>query len=102
MAAKNTVNAQKMKAAATQLENINATMLKQIKELDETMSAVKQAWTGEAANSYLKQYQNNEKTFRQMAEAIKSAAESLTESSDTYTKADSAAMDVVNKLGRRG
>ena len=102
MAAKNTVNAQKMQAAATQLENINATMLKQIKSLEETMSAVKQAWTGEAATSYLKQYQKNEKAFNQMAEAIKSASISLKESSETYTKADNSAMDLVNKLGRRG
>ena len=53
MAAKNTVNYQKMRAAISELENIYSNMQKHMKSLDETMSAVKKAWKGEAANEYL-------------------------------------------------
>ena len=101
MAAKNTVNAQKMQAAASQLENIYTSMTKYIKSLDETMSSVKQVWTGDAANTYLKQYENNQTSFQNMAKCIKSASEALVESGNTYLQADSNAMDVVQKLGRR-
>lgn len=101
MATKNTVNAQKMQAAASQLENIYASMQKYIKSLDETMSSVKQVWTGEAANTYLKQYEKNLKSFQNMAKCISSASTALSESGKTYTQADSQAMDVVQKLGKR-
>ena len=101
MAAKNTVNIQKMQSAATELDRIYSQMIKQIKTLDETMSSVKQVWQGEAANTYLKQYQKNEKAFESMANAIKSASETLFESSSTYGEADSTAMDIVQKMGKR-
>ena len=42
MAAKNTVNIQKMQSAATELDRIYSQMIKQIKTLDETMSSVSQ------------------------------------------------------------
>ena len=102
MAAKNTVNIQKMKSAAKELENIYSSMQKQMKTLDETMSNVKQAWSGEAANIYLKQYDKNLKSFQNMANAIKSASAALNQSCTTYDQADSSAMDVVQKLGVRG
>ena len=102
MAAKNTVNIQKMQSAASELERIYSQMIKQIKSLDQTMSSVKQVWTGEAATTYLKQYQKNEKAFESMANAVKSAAETLHESCSTYGQADSSAMDIVQTLGRRG
>ena len=102
MAAKNTVNVQRMRSAITQLENIYANMQKQIKTLDETMSSVKKVWTGEAANTYLKSYQNNLKDFQNMAEAINSASNALAESCGTYEAVDANAMDIVAKMGKRG
>ena len=102
MAAKNTVNLQKMKAAAAELENIHSSMQKQMKTLDETISSVKQVWTGEAAGIYLKQYEKNQKSFQNMANAIKSASAALNQSCTTYDQADNSAMDVVQKLGTRG
>ncbi len=102
MAAKNTVNIQKMRSAASELENIHSNMQKQIKKLDETMSSVKQVWTGDAAGTYLKQYEKNLKSFQGMAQAIRSASQALTQSCTTYDQADSSAMDVVQKLGKRG
>lgn len=102
MAAKNTVNVQKMRTAAGQLENIYTSMQKQIKTLDETMSSVKRVWTGEAATTYLKQYEKNLKSFQNMAKAIKSASLALEESCKTYDQADNSAMDLVQKLSTRG
>ncbi len=101
MAAKNTVNKQKMRSAITELENIHASMQKQIKTLDETMSSVKKVWTGEAANTYLKQYQKNLKDFQNMANAIRSAADALAQSCNIYDEVDASAMDIVEKMGKR-
>ena len=102
MATKNTVNTQKMKAAASQLETIHSSMQKQIKTLDETMRSVKQVWTGDAANTYLKQYDKNLKSFQTMAKAILSASQALQESGNTYGQAEMSAVDLVQKMGRRG
>jgi WXG100 family type VII secretion target len=102
MAANNTVNQQKMKQAATELSNIHANMDKQIKKLDETMNSVKKVWTGEAATTYLKSYQNHLESFKKMANAIMSASNAITQSATTYDQAESTAMDIVQKLGKRG
>ncbi len=102
MAAKNTVNIQKRQAAAGELENIHVSMQKQIKKLEETMSEVRKVWSGEAATTYLKQYDKNSKSFSSMAKAIKDASEAMKESCSTYDQADSSAMDIVAKLGSRG
>ncbi|SEM28463.1 WXG100 family type VII secretion target [Butyrivibrio sp. ob235] len=102
MATKNTVNIQKMMSAATELDNIHASMTKQIKKLDETMSSIKQVWSGEAATTYLKQYDKNYTAFQNMAKAIRGASDALTENCNTYNQADSKAMDIVQKLSHRG
>ncbi len=101
MATKNTVNIQRMRSAVTELENIYSSMQKQIKTLDETMSNVKQVWTGDAANTYLKQYTKNLQDFNNMANAIKSASGALAESCNVYETVDNNAMDIVQKMGRR-
>ena len=91
-----------MRSAISELENIHSNMTKQIKTLDETMSSVKKVWTGDAANTYLKQYQNHLKSFQNMANAIKSASNALAQSCSVYEQVDANAMDVVEKMGRRG
>lgn len=102
MAAKNTVNKQKMRSAISELESIHSNMQKQLKTLDETMSSVKKVWTGEAANTYLKSYQKNLKDFQNMANAINSAVNALAEACSIYDEVDYNAMDIVSKLGKRG
>jgi WXG100 family type VII secretion target len=102
MAAKNTVNVQRMRQAISELENIHSAMQKNIKSLDETMSHVKQVWTGDAANTYLKQYQKNQKSFQNMANAIQNAINALADSCGIYEQVDANAMDIVQKMGRRG
>ncbi|MCR4990590.1 MAG: WXG100 family type VII secretion target [Lachnospiraceae bacterium] len=101
MAAKNTVNIQKMKSAAAELDNIYTSMQKQIKTLDETISAVRKIWTGDAANTYLKQYEKNLNSFKSMANAIRSASEALGDSCNTYDQAEGSALDIVAKMGKR-
>ena len=98
MAAKNTVNIQKMRSAASELDNIYASMQKNIKTLEETMNSVKRVWSGDAAATYLKQYDKNHDSFRKMAAAIKSASQALGESCNTYGQADNRAMDIVEKM----
>ncbi|MCR4786791.1 MAG: WXG100 family type VII secretion target [Lachnospiraceae bacterium] len=102
MAAKNTVNYQKMRAAISELENIHTNMMKHMKSLDETMASVKKVWKGEAANEYLKQYQKNLKDFQNMAESIHSASNALAESCNVYEMTDAQAMEIVSKMGKRG
>lgn len=102
MATKNTVNIQRMRSSITELENIQANMQKQLKTLDETMSSLKKVWTGEAANAYLKSYQKNLKSFKDMEGAIISAIDALADSCNAYEATDARAMDIVEKLGKRG
>lgn len=102
MAAKNTVNIQKMRSAITELENIYSNMQKHMKLLDETMSSVKKVWTGDAANTYLNSYQRNLKDFQNMANAINSAGYALAESCNVYEEVDNRALDIVEKMGKRG
>lgn len=102
MATKNTVNVQKMRSAIGELENIHSNMQKQMKTLDETMSSVKRVWTGEAANSYIKSYQKNLKSFQDMAGAINSAINALAQACGAYEEVDINAMDIVSKMGKRG
>ena len=101
MASKNTVNKQKMRSAITELENIHSNMQAQMKSLDETMNSVKKVWTGEAANTYIKGYQKNQKDFQAMANAINSAVNALAEACNTYDMVDSNALDIVAKMGKR-
>ena len=102
MAAKNTVNIQRMRTAASELDRIYTSMTKQIKTLEETLAGVRQTWKGDSANTYLQQYAKNQKAFQNMANAIRSASQALTESSNTYDQADNTAMDIVQKMGKRG
>ena len=102
MAAKNSVNIQKMRAAVSELENIHSNILKHLKSLDEAMSSIKKVWKGEAANEYLKQYQKNLKDFQNMADAINSASNALSESCGVYEMTEAQAMEVAAKMGRRG
>ena len=99
MATKNTVNVQRMRSSISELGNIQSNMQKQ---LDETMSSLKKVWTGEAANAYLKSYQKNLKSFQDMAGAITSAIDALEDSCVAYETTDARAMDIVEKLGKRG
>lgn len=102
MAAKNTVNIQRMRSAISELESIHSNMQKHMKSLDETMASVKKIWTGEAATTYLNSYQKNLKDFQNMANAIKSASNALAESCNVYEEVDYRAMDIVDKMGKRG
>ena len=101
MATKNTVNIQRMRSSISELENIQANMQKQLKTLDETMSSLKKVWTGDAANTYLKQYEKNSNSFKNMAKAIRSASEALGDSCNTYDQAEGTALDIVAKMGKR-
>ena len=69
MAAKNTVNIQRMRTAASELDRIYTSMSNQIKKLEETIAAVKQNWHGDAANTYLKQYEKNQLRRRSHSQA---------------------------------
>lgn len=102
MAAKNTLNIQKMRAAASELDNIYSSMQKQMKTLDETMMNIKKVWVGDAAKTYLDQYDKNYRAFQAMATAVMSASNALQDSCNTYDQADNTAMDIVQKLGKRG
>ena len=91
-----------MRSAITELENIYSNMQKHMKSLDETMSSIKKVWKGEAANEYLNQYQKNLKSFQNMADSINQASNALAEACTVYETTDAQAMDIVEKMGRRG
>ncbi len=102
MATKNTVNIQRMRSAASELDNIYNNMQKQIRTLDDTMGNIKKVWAGDAAKTYLDQYDKNYRAFVSMATAVMSASNALNDSCNTYDQADNTAMDIVQKMGKRG
>ena len=72
--AQSTVDMQKMKTAAAELEKIYSAMQNQLKKLEENMQSLKGAWTGEAASAYLASYQENAADINALAQAIRSAS----------------------------
>lgn len=100
--AKNTVDIQKMKTAASELEQIHSSMQTQLKKLDEQISALKGVWTGEAANTYLNGYQQNYSDVQNLSAAIKSASAALTSIAAHYSKADMEASEIVKQKLARG
>jgi WXG100 family type VII secretion target len=96
-----TANMQKMKSAASELENIYTAMTNNQKKLEEAMTALPKIWFGEGAQTFQKQYQQNAPYFGQMAAAIQGASQTLNNISTTYDKADAAASEAIRaKLGR--
>ncbi len=102
MATLTTVDMQKMKNVAGELDKIYATMMNQIKKLDEAVGNLQQLWKGEAAVAYQNAYKQNTTNFLQLAEAINSCSSSLTTIATTYGKADTAAAEAIkSKMGGR-
>lgn len=100
--AQRTVDMQKMKNAAGELDKIYSSMQQQLKKLDENMAALKGIWTGEAASTYINSYQKNVSEIKSLATAIRSASVTLTNISTTYNKADNQAAEMIKqKMTRR-
>ena len=100
--AQSTVNLQKMKSVASELDKIYATMNGNKKKLDELMGQLPKVWAGEGAQAYQKAYQENSQNFALLAEAIRSCAATLTASASTYGKADMAAADAIKSKMAKG
>ncbi|HWR55745.1 MAG TPA: WXG100 family type VII secretion target [Negativicutes bacterium] len=100
--AQSTVDIQKMRSVAAELDKNYATINAQLKKLDELMSNLQQLWKGEGAVAYQNAYLQNTQNFVKLAEAIRSASASLTAFAGTYGKADTAAADAIkSKMGGR-
>ncbi|MDR0620664.1 MAG: WXG100 family type VII secretion target [Deltaproteobacteria bacterium] len=97
-----TVNLQKMKGVATELEKIYASMGNNKKKLDELMARLPKMWTGEGSQAYQKAYQENSRNFQLLAEAIRGCSEALTSSVNTYSKADLAASEAIKAKMAKG
>ncbi|MEA4924234.1 MAG: WXG100 family type VII secretion target [Syntrophomonadaceae bacterium] len=100
--AQSTVDIQKMRSVASELDKNYAVINVQLKKLDELMSNLQQLWKGEGAAAYQNAYLQNTQNFVKLAEAIRGASASLTTFAGTYGKADTAAADAIkSKLGGR-
>ena len=93
--AQSTVNLQKMKSVSVELEKIRGNMDGTKKKLDELMLSLPKVWRGEGSEAYQKAYQENSRNFQLLAQAIGSCAEALTASHSTYSKADTAAAELI-------
>ncbi len=100
--AQSTVDLQKMKTAASELERIYSSMQTQIKKLDENVQTLKGLWTGEAASAYLQAYRQNQTDIQNLAAAIKAASTTLTTVTATYGKADNQAAEIIKQKMARG
>jgi len=100
--AQSTVDIQKMKSVAAELDKNYATINNQLKKLDEIMANLGQVWKGEGAKAYQNAYLQNTQNFLQLTEAIGSCSASLTTIANTYGKADMAAAEAIKtKMGGR-
>ena len=97
-----TVDMQKIKAAANELDQIYSNMQAQLKKLDENVASLRGMWSGEAAAAYLNSYQQNAADIQNLAVAIRSASASLSTISSTYTKADNQAAEMIKQKMARG
>jgi WXG100 family type VII secretion target len=100
--AQSTVNLQKIKSVASELDKNHAVLINQISKLDEYVGSLTQIWTGEGASAYQNAYLQNTQNFLKLAEAINSCSQSLTVIATTYGKADMAVSDTIKaKMGGR-
>jgi WXG100 family type VII secretion target len=99
---KSTVNLQKMKSIASELENIYSVMTNNKKRLDEYMAGLPKIWEGEGAQGYMKAYQQNSQDFVLLAESIRNCSLTLNTSVNTYAKADSAAAEAIKSMMAKG
>ena len=100
--AQSTVNLQKMKSVASELDKIYAAMTNNKEKLDELMGQLPKIWTGEGAAAYSRAYQENARVFALLAEAVRSCSATLTTSSASYGKADMAAAEVIKSKMAKG
>jgi len=100
--AQSTVNLQKMKSVASELDKIYAAMNNNKKKLDELMGQLPKVWAGEGAQAYRKAYQENSRDFALLAEAIRNCSATLTASAGSYSKADMAAADAIKAKMAKG
>lgn len=100
--ATSTVELQKMKSAAAELEKIYTSMQTQLKKLGENVSSLKGIWSGEASTVYINGYQQNAAEINNLAQAIKSAATALTSIAANYQKADSNAAEIIKQKLAKG
>lgn len=100
--AQSTVNLQKMKGVSNELDKIYSAITNNKKKLDELMAQLPKMWTGEGAQAFLKSYQQNERNFVMLAEAIRSCSSTLTASATSYGKADMAAAEAIRSKLAKG
>ncbi len=100
--ANSTVNLQKMKGVASELDKIYATMTANKKKLDELMGQLPKVWVGEGSQAYQKAYAENSRDFVLLAEAIRNCSVTLTSVATTYNKADMAAADAIKAKLAKG
>lgn len=100
--AQSTVDIQKMKNAASELDKIYSSIQNQLKKMEETVTSLKGMWKGEAAGSYLNTYSQHSQNFQNLANSMKSCSTTLVAIAGTYGKADAAAAEVIKqKMGGR-
>jgi WXG100 family type VII secretion target len=100
--AQSTVDIQKMKTVAGELDKIYANMMNQIKKLDEAMGNLEKLWKGEGAAAYQTAYRQNTQNFLQLCEAINNCSQTLSGIAVSYGKADNAAAEAIKaKMGGR-
>lgn len=100
--AQSTVNIQRMKSVASELDKNYTVMTNNKKKLDEIMGQLQKIWQGEGAQAYQKAYAQNASDFSLLAEAIKSCSTTITTSANTYSKADAAAADAIKSKMAKG
>ena len=100
--AQSTVNIQKMKQVATELDKIYAAMTNNKKKLDELVGALPKVWSGEGAQAYVRAYSQNANDFSLLAESIRSCSATLTTITNTYGKADMAASEAIKSKMAKG
>ena len=98
--AKTTVNVQKLKSTASELDQISANIGAQIKKMDEHISTLQKVWQGEAAKEHIAKYNKHSDTFKAMSKAIKDAAATLNADAAAYGQAEAQTSDAIDRLLR--
>ncbi len=96
------VNMGQIKMIASEFEKISAQLYQNEKKLSELMSELSTVWTGEAASSYLRAYQDTLPELQQMTKLMSNTGQTLNTIAANYGKSESSVNDMIKSTLTKG
>ncbi len=102
MSGASNVNIPRLKQASTEMEKISTLLYNNERRLAETMTELAGVWHGEAANSYLRAFEQNLPEFQKMSKLLRTTSETLKNIALSYDKQESMVSDMIKSKLAKG